>query len=674
MKQISIFLIIFIFTFVQSQSNKNEIDSTKLPNYTGKKITSHNGYLEVRKAPEMGRLYYWFFPAEKTPENKPLVLWLTGGPGCSSMIGIFGEHGPFRVISSTQLEYNQNTWIKKANIIYLDQPLGVGFSFSKNTSQVTNSKIAAIDINTALIEFFKLFPSFKKNDFYLAGETYAGKYLSYFWDYYTNSQKELNLNLKGILLGNAMMSPKIQYSVYSDMSYYDGIVDYRTKVEMNDLYRTCLYDLENKNWMSAQQESCIPLFSKKMIQSSDLSPYDLRVLYKDADYAKPIRLYLDRTDVRTALNIHGSSVYHNCDNTTFYGFIPEFHQDVPDHILPQMLSKTRVLFYDGQFDLRVGVVSTSEYLRTLNWTGRAIFNNLRQNIFRIENENTPLGQFKTYAGLTQLMIYSAGHVSPRDAPVAAYEMFSRFISPTANLCPVSQPNCIEQNLNYCPQNCSSHGICLTGKNESNPQCSCYPGYFGKTCTTGYFNHEVTHSGRTFKGLINGKEMNIYQFEFIPTETLINIFVSLKLKSRTGTPYLFMSIKEKKDALSFHEARKLVDNKILDDVYGSVKDYGFMFVNNSNGPVKTISVLEAKLTRLSPNVITLVVYNSNDFICEYDLNIKSENGGGRTSLSIILTGSIFIIVFIIFIEVALLMASRQAQKPIIDPILETHMAQ
>ena len=102
----------------------------------------------------------------------------------------------------------------------------------------------------------------------------------------------------------------------------------------------------------------------------------------------------------------------------------------------------------------------------------------------------------------------------------------------------------------------------------------------------------------------------------------------------------------------------------------------MFVNNSNGPIKTISVLEAKLTRLTPNVITLVVYNSDDYVCEYDLNIKSENGGGRTSVLSILIGSIFLIILVICVEVALLMAAKQAEntKNQMDPILESHLAQ
>jgi hypothetical protein len=323
--------------------------------------------------------------------------------------------------------------------------------------------------------------------------------------------------------------------------------------------------------------------------------------------------------------------------------------------------------------LRVGVVSTSEYLRTLDWEGRAIFNNLRQNIFRAAD--SVLGQFKSYGGLTQLMIYQAGHVTPRDAPFATYEMFKRFIGPGANLCPSTEPKCLEETMNYCPQNCSSHGICLTGKNESNPQCSCYAGYSGKTCTTGYFVNELTEIGKSFKGLINGKEMNIYQFEFVPTATLIDIDVALTLNSKTGSPYIFMSVKEKKDALSAADARKLVDNKILDDVYGAVRDYGFMFVNNSNGPVKTINVREANLVRLSTNVITLVVYNSDDFICDYNLFIKSDNGSGRTSLVAIIIGATVIVFGVIFVEGALLMATLQSKKkvPAVDPLLASHMS-
>jgi hypothetical protein len=102
--------------------------------------------------------------------------------------------------------------------------------------------------------------------------------------------------------------------------------------------------------LSAQQKSCIPLFSEKIIGTSKLSPYDARVAYKDADYAQPIRVYLDRSEVRTALGIHGSSVYHNCDNSTYYAFVPEFHQSVPETLIPQILaSSTRILLFGIHF-------------------------------------------------------------------------------------------------------------------------------------------------------------------------------------------------------------------------------------------------------------------------------------------------------------------------------------
>ena len=85
MKQIFLFLILFV-SLITSKSTRNDLDSSNLPDYEGKRIQSHNGYLQVRKEPEIGKLYYWFFPSESKPESKPLVLWLTGGPGCSSMV------------------------------------------------------------------------------------------------------------------------------------------------------------------------------------------------------------------------------------------------------------------------------------------------------------------------------------------------------------------------------------------------------------------------------------------------------------------------------------------------------------------------------------------------------------------------------------------------------------
>lgn len=113
------------------------------------------------------------------PVKDPVVLWLNGGPGCSSMLGMLYENGPLMFKkNTTEMYINKNAWNQKANVIYLESPSGVGFSIGKSKSDlIANDTTTAHENLLALKLFFIKFPSFKKNDFYITGESYAGIYI-----------------------------------------------------------------------------------------------------------------------------------------------------------------------------------------------------------------------------------------------------------------------------------------------------------------------------------------------------------------------------------------------------------------------------------------------------------------------------------------------------------------
>ncbi|KAJ6700156.1 SERINE PROTEASE FAMILY S10 SERINE CARBOXYPEPTIDASE [Salix purpurea] len=93
-----------------------------------------SGYITVDEK-QRRSLFYYFVEAETSPASKPLVLWLNGGPGCSSVgAGAFVEHGPFRPTTGNSLVRNEYSWNKEANMLYLESPAGVGFSYSANDS------------------------------------------------------------------------------------------------------------------------------------------------------------------------------------------------------------------------------------------------------------------------------------------------------------------------------------------------------------------------------------------------------------------------------------------------------------------------------------------------------------------------------------------------------------
>ena len=140
------------------------------------KFRQYSGYLNATKGRHH---FYWYFEAETDPETAPVVLWLNGGPMCSSILGMLTENGPYTVDSNgTKLTMNKYSWNKVVNIIYMESPAGTGFSYDENDPEPLNDNNATAVANYfALESFFNKYPHLKKNAFYITGESYGGVYI-----------------------------------------------------------------------------------------------------------------------------------------------------------------------------------------------------------------------------------------------------------------------------------------------------------------------------------------------------------------------------------------------------------------------------------------------------------------------------------------------------------------
>jgi len=171
------------------------------------------GYVTVSEV--NGReLFYYFVKSERNPAKDPLLLWLTGGPGCSSFTGFAYELGPM----SFDLNYNSgnlptlipnpHSWTKVSNIIFLDSPVGTGFSYSNTTTDyVTGDFKTVADIHTFLIKWFEAFPEFLSNPVYVGGDSYSGLIVPLVVHGIANGNEagiKPTLNLKGYLIGNGL--------------------------------------------------------------------------------------------------------------------------------------------------------------------------------------------------------------------------------------------------------------------------------------------------------------------------------------------------------------------------------------------------------------------------------------------------------------------------------------
>ncbi|KAF3435139.1 hypothetical protein FNV43_RR22226 [Rhamnella rubrinervis] len=152
-----------------------------LPGFSGDlPFKLETGYVGVGEKDEI-QLFYYFIESDKSPKDDPLVLWLTGGPGCSGFSALIYETGPFTItldksgLNSTALRLNPYSWTKVANIIFLDAPVGTGFSYATSwDAYYTSDTLSAKTTYNFLKKWLMAHPDFIKNPLYIAGDSYSG--------------------------------------------------------------------------------------------------------------------------------------------------------------------------------------------------------------------------------------------------------------------------------------------------------------------------------------------------------------------------------------------------------------------------------------------------------------------------------------------------------------------
>jgi vitellogenic carboxypeptidase-like protein len=189
-------------------------------------IESYSGFLTVDDR-YGSNMFFWFFPAASGAADAPVLLWLQGGPGASSLYAVFNEHGPFSVAKKHGLKLRNLTWTTTHSVLYVDNPVGTGFSFTNDDAGYSEDQTTVgLNLYEALVQFFTLFPELRKNDFYVTGESYAGKYVPAvsYAIHLNNPNANVKINLKGLAIGNGLVDP-VNQLVYGEYLFQHGFVD-----------------------------------------------------------------------------------------------------------------------------------------------------------------------------------------------------------------------------------------------------------------------------------------------------------------------------------------------------------------------------------------------------------------------------------------------------------------
>lgn len=391
-------------------------------------ITSYSGFLTVNRRYN-SNMFFWFFPAIQNNETAPIILWLQGGPGATSLLGVFSENGPFSVKNRHGLKLRKHTWITSHSVLYIDNPVGTGFSFTDEGGYSTNEVDIGANLYTALVQFFTLFPQYQKNDFYIAGESYAGKFVPAvaFTIDSKNPSARLKINLKGLAIGNGLCDPEHMLN-YGDYFYQIGLLDGNGRNLFHNKERSILAKIQQKKWAEAYSE-----FDSLLIGETSKSPSLFQTLTgfqfyfnylhtQDYDPSSDMGRYLGISDIRK--NLHVGNQPFNNDVTKVQ---QKMTNDIMQSVKPWMeilLEKYRVLIYSGQLDIITPFPLTESFLDSLNWSGSSSYRSAPRKQWFVGEDLA--GYSKVARKLTVVLVRNAGHMVPMDQPEWAIDLISRF--------------------------------------------------------------------------------------------------------------------------------------------------------------------------------------------------------------------------------------------------------
>ncbi len=417
-----------------------------------KKVRSYAGHLHIDSTeyPDaQNHLFYWFFesqtcnPNVSVPDQQdlisrtPLLIWLNGGPGASSLAGLFLENGPLSIGDDAAATVSPTTtsWNQEAHVVYVDQPIGSGYSYSDAGEYVPDETALSRMFCQGLREFFSAHPEYAQCPLYVCGESYAAKYVPAIAKEIDRQNREntgeqrQHVNLKGIAVGNGWIKPELSLRVMIDYVHATGFLGISQKESLYKAYaefQTALH----AGKMKKATELGNDLVTTTLAYGGNFDLYDVR-RWEDLSMGA-LRAYLDSGHVKRALHVPEDVTWQCADNAG----------PVAEHLIDDNMADAsglygeivdkgyKTLLYTGNFDTACGYQSTEEILDDLmkqrGDQEHDEWRNAPRLIWTLAQGN-PKGFVRNLRNLTQVSVPDSGHQVPSFQPHICREMLYNWL-------------------------------------------------------------------------------------------------------------------------------------------------------------------------------------------------------------------------------------------------------
>jgi len=423
-----------------------------------------SGYLQIKgsSGAKTKNIHYWLVESMSDPIADPITFWTNGGPGCSGLIGFMTEQGPFRPNEDGSLKLNEFAWNKISNMIYIEAPCGVGFSYSDDSNDLkTGDTQTALDNYNLIQEFLVRFPDYKTNALYISSESYGGHYMPTLAKRIVDENAagdQPYLNFKGFAVGNPYTNVYSGTPAEIDTYWGHQVIPkpdydaYRSACDASPSSLACLRtesaifaDVGNLNPYALDYPVCLTSSLSRIgraqrtwlrhhqLSGRGLGAADKKKYFPSlapTDEYEPCAdnygsTYLNSAAVKEAIHVKTSIKWGECSNTVRYNTSDGQIDMSP--IYKYLIDGgfgLNILVYSGDDDAVCGTVGTQDWIWSLGYELKRPF----WQTYLVKGQTAGFLSKWTNTKLAFLTVHTAGHEVPTYVPEVALDLYQKYLS------------------------------------------------------------------------------------------------------------------------------------------------------------------------------------------------------------------------------------------------------